>query len=287
MSEGNRSIAFLRPDGTKESELSITGLSLFFSLAQDGRRLARSNPMGPNRDIWVHDLDRGTASRLTYGNNDSNPVWTSDGKRIAYSSGLPKPNLHWRLADGSGPEERLSTSSNDQYPNAFSPDGKLLLYSELDPSSGSDIWVLPLEGDRKPWAFLKTPYSEGYGVFSPDGKWLAYQSNESGRYEIFVQPFPAGGRKWQVSTEGGQVPHWSRDGRSLFYRNRNAVMAVSMQLEGGVVAKPKTLFEGAYEIVYAVAPDGRFVMNPTTKEGAITQMSLVVNWRDELGRQLK
>ena len=144
-----------------------------------------------------------------------------------------------------------------------------------------------MEGYRKPRPFLKTPYSEDFGVISPYGKWLAYESNETGKYEVFVQPFPAGGRKWQVSTEGGRWPRWSRDGRSLFYRNRNAMMSVSVQLESGSVAKPKSLFEGSYELIYEVAPDGRFMMMPIYQESAPTEMNLIVNWRDELGRRVK
>jgi len=286
MAEMTRKLGFLRPDGTKESELPVRGMSLFFTLSRDGRRIARSNPAGPNRDLWVHDLDRGTTSRLTYGNNDSNPVWSPDGKRIAYSSGLPKPNLFWKPADGSEAEERLVTSANDQFPSSFSPDGKLLAYFEFDPVTGADIWVLPLEGDRKPLPFLKTPFSESYPVFSPDGKWIAYESNESGKYEIFVQSFPSPGRKFQVSTEGGRMPQWSRDGRSLYYRNRNALMAASLQLESSSVAKPKALFEGSYELVYAVAPNGSFVVIQIERESAPTHMNLVLNWREELARRV-
>jgi Tol biopolymer transport system component len=261
-------------------------MGMSFTLSPDGRRIARGNPLGPNRNLWIDDLERGTTSRFTFGDNDSFPQWSPDGKRVVYSSGLPKHNIFWKSVDDGGAGERLSTSDQDQFPHSFTPDGKLLVYVDYDPASGADIWILPLEGDRKPRPFLRTPFSENYPQISPDGKWIAYESNESGRFEVFVQPFPSGGRKWQASTDGGKSAHWSRDGRSLFYRNRNAMMTASWQPENETVAKPKIVFQGDYEPIYAVRPGGGFVMMQLIQDSAHTQMNLVTNWREELARRV-
>ena len=124
-------------------------------------------------------------------------------------------NLFWKPADGSPAEERLTTSEYTQLPSSWSPDGEMLAFEEYHPSTGSDLWILPLKGDRKPRPFVRTQSDEGDAAFSPDGRWLAYVSNYSGRYEIYVQPFPGPGGKWQISTEGGTAPLWARNGREL------------------------------------------------------------------------
>ena len=144
---------------------------------------------------------RATLSRLASSSNF--PIWTPDGKRVSYlafRAGLR--NLFWRAGDGTGSEERLTTSENVQVPGSFSPDGKWLAFDETNRTTSRDIWLLPLEGERKPQAFLKTNADEHLPRFSSDGRWLAYASNESGRPEVYVQPFPGPGRKFQVSTEG-------------------------------------------------------------------------------------
>src|SRR5262249_24943837 len=140
-----------------------------------------------------------------------------DGKRVVYSSGTPNA-LFWLAADGSGKAERLITSQYPQSPNSWSPDGQLLAFREQTPTTNNDIWVLRLS-DRKAEPFLRTPSSEAAARFSPDGRWLAYFSSESGRPEIYVQPYPGPGGKWQISMEGGFEPVWNPSGRELFFRN--------------------------------------------------------------------
>jgi serine/threonine-protein kinase len=202
--------------------------------------------IGPQ--LWLYDLTRDTLTPFTFeGNLNQAPVWTPDGKRIAFNSNKEGPrNLFWQLADGSGGLERLSTSQGGQIPRSWSPDGKLLAFHEASAGTMRDIWVLRLS-DHKAEPFLRTPFTEGAPSFSPDGRWLAYVSDESGRAEIYAQPYPRTGGKWRISAEGGLEPAWNRNGRELFYRNGNKMMAVEVVTKPTFSpGKPKMLFEGQY-----------------------------------------
>jgi serine/threonine-protein kinase len=247
--------------------------------------------------IWLYDLSRETLTRWTFnGNVNAAPVWTGDGKRITFSSNGEGPrNLFWQLADGSGGLERLTTSEYLQYPGSWSQDGQLLAFVENTPTTGSDIWVLRM-GDRKAQLFLRTPFNETAPRFSSDGHWLAYVSNESGRNEVYVQPYPGPGVKWQISTEGGTEAVWNPNGRELFYRSGNTMMAVDVTTKPGFSAgKPGILFEGHYQPTlgttanYDVFPDGqRFLMLKPSEsaEAAPTQINVVLNWFEELKRRV-
>ncbi len=203
--------------------------------------------------------------------------------------------IFWQLADGSGGLERLTTSEYTHYPMSASPDGQLLAFTELNPATGYDIWTLRLS-DRKAQPFLQTPFNETTPRFSPDGRWLAYVSDESGRNEIYVQPYPGPGGKWQISTEGGKEPVWNRNGRELFYRTGGKMMAVDIATQPSFAAgKPRVLFEGQYEPTvltaanYDVSPDGqRFLMLKSGEAGeaAPTQINVVLNWFEELKRRV-
>ena len=242
-------------------------------LSPDGRRLAASIGGAAGRDVWVLDLEHDALTRVTFGGSALLPVWTPDGKRLTYCSdkGDARPNLFWIPADGSGPEERLSTSADGQYPSSWSPDGRTLLFSQLNPVTKGDIWVLSLD-DRKSRPFVQTPFDESAAMFSPDGRWVSYQSSESGQDEIYVQPFPGPGGKWQVSTEGGTLAVWARDGRELFYRQGDKVMAVGIRTEPSFAfSKPTSLFAGPYARGFFpdVSRDGqRFVMAPAGEQPA-------------------
>ena len=240
-------------------------------------------------EIWIYDIARGTLTRLTTeGGSSQFPIWTPDGKRITYRgyrAGFR--NIFWKTADGTGDEERLTTGENAQIPTSWSPDGKWLAFYDKSPTTGNDIWMLRLDGERKQEPFLQTPFNESDAMFSPDGRWLAYQSDESGRSEVYVQPFPGPGGKWQISTEGGGAPRWARNGRELFYYYGNKMMAVDIKTEPTFTAgKPRLLFEGQFIANYDVSPDGqRFLMIQAVEpEQPATQINLVLNWFEELKR---
>jgi eukaryotic-like serine/threonine-protein kinase len=265
-------------------------------LSPDGRRLTVGIEEQESQ-VWLYDLSRETLTRLTFGGNyNIQPVWTPDGKRIAFQSNKEGPlNLFWQMADGSGGLERLTTGEYLQAPHSWSPDGQLLAFIEVNPTTGIDIWVLRI-GDRKAQPFLRTPFNEGGPRFSPDGRWLAYVSDESGRNEIYVQPYPGPGGKWQISTEGGTETVWNRNGRELFYRSGDKMMAVDIATQPSfTVGKPRMLFKGQYVPTattppnYDVSPDGqRFLMlKPAVQEQAApTQINVVLNWFEELKRRV-
>jgi eukaryotic-like serine/threonine-protein kinase len=262
-------------------------------LSPDGKRIAIAlDELGGQ--VWVYDLARETLTRLTFEAGGTNSLaWTRDGKRLAFNSGAP-PNLFWQAADGSGKAERLTTSENQQNPSSWSPDGQALGYMELDPATSWDIWVLRLS-DRKAQPFLRTASYETVPQFSPDGRWLAYVSDESGRFEIYVQPYPGPGGKWQISTDGGTEPVWNPNGRELFYRNGPKMMAVDITTQPSFSAgKSRMLFEGPYLSLtatipsYDAAPDGqRFLMlKASEQEQSSNQINVVQNWFEELKRRV-
>ena len=266
----------------------------FPRLSPDGRRVAVTT-FEQEVQVWLYDLSRETLTRFAFeGKFNTNSVWTPDAKRIAYDSNNEGPmNIFWQRADGSGGLERLTTSEYIHFPMSWSPDGQLLAFVEVNPTTGWDIWVLRLS-DRKAQPFLRTPFNESVPQFSPDGRWLAYISNESGRYEIYVQPYPGPGGKWLISTEGGMEPVWNPNGRELFYRSGGKMMAVDIATQPSFTAgKPRLLFEGRYEPTpatapnYDVSPDGqRFLMLKPSEAGdaAPTQINVVLNWFEELKR---
>ena len=173
-------------------------------------------------------------------------AWTPKGDRLTFNSDRAEGmSLFWKPVDGSGLAEQLTTSEYMQFPNSWSPDGNWLLFTELHPVTKADLWVLPNEGERTPEPWLQTPSQEFAASFSPDGRSIAYVSDESGRYEVYVRPFPGPGEKWQISTQGGVEPVWSRDGRELFYWNEDKLMVLDVTLRPAFRAgKPRTLFEG-------------------------------------------
>jgi serine/threonine-protein kinase len=269
---------------------------MFPRISPDGQRVAVGIAEHETQ-LWLYDFSREALTRFTFeGNVNLNAIWTPDGKRVAFQSSKEgPPNIYWQQADGSGGLERLTTSEYAHVPMSWSPDGQLLAFIEVNPSTQRDIWILRMS-DRKAQPFLKTRFDESVPRFSTDGRWLAYASNESGRYEIYVQPYPGPGGKWQISTEGGTEPAWNHNGRELFYRSGNKMMAADIATQPSFAAgKPQTLFEGPYERSpatspnYDVSPDGQrfFMLKPSEQEAAApTQINIVLNWFEELKRRV-
>jgi serine/threonine-protein kinase len=266
----------------------------------DGSRLAIQvyETGRTNSDVWVYDLKRGVPTRLTFDEADeSAPFFTPDGERVIFSSDVSgATNIYWKRADGSGDAERLTESEITQWASSISPDGKHVLLHQSNAGTASDIYVLPLSGDRKPEVFLQTPFTEAEAAFSRDGKWVAYQSNESGTVEIYVRPFPSGSGKWQISTNGGRYARWAPSGRELYYRNDDGLAVVSVDGSGAsfVADKPRQLFTGPFLSLsiygstladYDVAPDGkRFVMMEGEEQLRNTKVTVVFHWFEDLNR---
>jgi len=289
------SLAWLDRDGTARLLTAPPKMYLGPRFSPDGKRLALQI-LAANDDIWVYEIERGTLTRLTFANgNSQSAVWSPDGKRLAFASERPgRPaNLFWKAADGSGAEEQLTESEFQQVPGAWSSDGRLLVFTQHHPTTGFDIWLLPLEGKRAPRPLLNNPFNEFQPKFSPDGRWLAYVSDETGRSEVYLRAFPEAAGKSQVSTDGGEEPMWARSGRELFYSNGDKMMAVAVETSPALSAgRPRVLFTGRYKLSgsgtsYDVAPDGRgFVMvKQSSEQSAPLQIHVVLNWMEELRRR--
>lgn len=272
-------------------------------LSPDGRSLSLTVLRDGNWDIWVYDLERQVPTRLTFSEaGDTEQVWTPDGREILFASNRKgSGDVFRKAADGSGEEQEVVTSDLPFWPAAVSPDGRLLATTSIRPATNLDIAILPLQGEVQPEWTLATQFPESDPIFSPDGRWLAYASAESGRSEIYIRPFGSGGGRWQISDSGGGYPRWSRDGRELYYRVAGGVMAASIEPAGAGLrtGKPRLLFKGAFRggvagitigahsfADYDVSADGRnFVMLPATTatgEERAGLVTIVTGWFDEL-----
>jgi serine/threonine-protein kinase len=318
---GERTMVWVDREG-KASPLPLPPRSyLFPRISPDGRQIAFEIE-GVNHDLYVHDPARGVTTKLTTDGVSHAPVWTPDGKHIAFRSWKAGTmTMWWMPSDRSGPEERLTMVGARQSVVSFSPDGRYLAFTQMEmggmgmeagemammgpggagtETGGTGIWILPMQGDRTPQRFASSKFIQGSGRFAPDGKWVAYCSNEEGgRNEVFVQPWPGPGPKIKVSSEGGTDPLWSRNGKELFYRNGDRMMAVAISLAGGFrTGKPQLLWKARYshgmssscgppgttEGNYDVAGDGRrFLMIKDLDEDAqSTRIIVVLNFAEEL-----
>jgi len=290
----------------KTTTLRATPANWFNLLvAPDGRRLAFQIIEGQS-DIWVYEWARDTLTRLTFDSTtDSKPVWTPDGRRLVFSSARADKstgNLYWQHADGSGDAQRLTESKNFQQPASWHPSGRFLAFEEQHPQTDNDLMILPMAGDEAsgwkpgtPTVFLNSPFTEREPMFSPDGRWIAYASNESGRFEVYVRPHPGPGGKWQISAGGGVYPTWSRTTRELFYGTPNRqIMIAPFGVEGDSfrAGKPRLWSEVRYltrgaNRMFDLHPDGtRFALAPVEQTPGVTQghVTFLFNFFDELRR---
>ncbi len=294
-----RSLLWVSRDGATRP---VTGTRRAYCgprLSPQGGRLILAIEDDRGFDLWSQELDREALMRLTAEpGNERLPLWMPEGLRFVYSASATEQasSLLWKAADGGGEALTLLDTGHEIVPGSVSRDGAWLAYTERDPgrgSTGSDIWVLPLSaGDRHPEPFLQTPFDEAGPSFSPAGNWLAFTSDESGRSEVYVRPFPGPGGKWQVSTEGGSEPVWSPKGDEIFFRSATNMMAAPVTTQDGFQAdKPVILFEDTYDRGllgypnYDVTPDGsRFLMIRSEPRPAPTQLNVVLDWFADLTR---
>jgi len=256
------------------------------AISPDGHRVAVS-VAGPSYGVWIYDIARTTLTALSSSGSSQAPMWTPDSKSVVYrATRMGSRNLFQRTADGSGEEVRLATSENVQTPGTFTADGKQLIFAEA-----ARIALLSMDAERTAKLLWKSSFTERNPHLSPDGRWLAYMSAESGKAEVYVRPFPKLDGKWKISTDGGSEPVWSRDGRELFYRNGNKMMVVSVGAGSAFAAGlPEVLFEGRYQFSvtgvsgYDVSLDGKnfLMVQPAESVQPASQIGIVLNWSAQL-----
>jgi Tol biopolymer transport system component len=264
------------------------------AISPDGSRLVANADPSDNQRIVLLDA-RGSRNLVMLGSKVGGyPVWSADGKRVYFTSNANGPfDIFVKVADSSGVEQPLVSFEKGQFGAVFlatSPDGKYLAFATLDPTTKLDIYTVELAGAQKPQPFLRSPANESAPAFSPDGKWLAYESDQSGRNEIYITAFPNGGPQYQVSTNGGERPVWRRDGNEIYYRENLKLMAVDVKRRGEALELevPKQMFEVAVRNLsgrwYDVSRDGRFLMNTLPASAQVNSFELVVNWPAELNK---
>jgi Tol biopolymer transport system component len=281
--EGRHELVWVTRDGRAEPIVSDRERFRFPSLSHDGKRIAVVVVSETRRsDIWIYDANSGGKTRLAEG---IMPVWTPDGSGVAYN----RDNLNLLASDG-GAGIRVLIPGPTNWPTSWSSNGRTLLFNRSDnPSRKLDLWALTEPfGTPERRALLTTASLEGFAKFSPDDRWIAYSSDESGRSDVYVMSYPELKGKIPVSIDGGAYPIWSRDGRTLFYRRGSAVMSVSVSANGGFHAqKPQLLFDGPYvgqggDTTFDIGLDGRFLLVRGDDAAMGRQLDVVSNWFDEL-----
>ena len=296
-----RVLVWVDRDGREEPIAAPPRVYSQVRISPDGSRAAAYTQDDGTSDVWIWEFDRDTLRRLTlHPGHDFYPIWTPDGLRVAFGS--PRggvADLYWRSADGTGGAERLTESPNAQVPHAVTPDGQQLVFRELSVDTGGDLHVLSLGDGHTVTPLVATEFDERNADLSRDGRWLAYQSDESGQLEVYVRPFPdVDADRWQISTGGGTRPLWAPDGSELFYQTESALMSVSLSQndDGLSPGPPEVVLEGRYVgfgsgagpgRAYDVSPDGqKFLMikdaGATGRSVTSSPINVVLNWAEEL-----
>jgi len=284
-----RVLTWVNADGTRERLAAAEAYSNP-SLSPDGRRIVFTLLGDKSMDVWIHDIERETTTRLTFKGNNLYPIWSPDGRWITFSSDRDGHFAVYRKpGDGSGEAELLLGAAGESYrATSWSPDGRHLAVVAESPEP--DIRILSLEEDKSV-EFLATEHKESNAAFSPDGRWIAYESDESSRDEIYVRPFPGPGGKWQVSADGGTQPYWSRDGTRIFFRDDDKILGVEVESDGGGfrAGRPRDIVgivdQVSGEQTYSVDQDGRRFLILTREDAAGAgpdRVVVVVNWFDWL-----
>jgi Tol biopolymer transport system component len=293
-------LVWLDRSGRQVGAAGPAGLHQGVAIAPDGQRAVIHRHERQGGDLWLLARDRGALSRFTFDPSQDNsaPVWSPDGSRIVYTS---RRNGAWGLyvkqSNNTGGEERLLESASPVTATSWSPDGHSLVYVAIDPATNADLWLLPLEGDRTPVPLVTTPFAESHGQISPDGRWLAYSSNESGRAEVYVESLPRGAGKWPVSIGGGGFPRWRRDSRELFFlgpADSGGMKSVAIIPRGTMleVGTPVDVFPYNFTVVthstpyqpFDVSGDEQWLLPSLPSEDMTSSVVVVLNWTSGLGR---
>ena len=260
-------------------------------LSPDGRCVAFTKFDRGASNVWLYDLPAGPATQITFESSNFLPIWMPDSKKLTFTSYRAGPfDVYWIPSNRSSPEKQLITGPNDQMASSWSPDGKVLLFTEISPVTGYDIWYLSTEDSNTAHPLICDSGTEQNAAFSPDGNWIAFESDREGRFEVYVSPFPKPVPK-KISTGGGYHPIWSADGKELFYRNGDKMIAVTIETEPELkIVKSEVLFEGKYytsaDRNYDVSSDGRrfLMVKESDDQPSASQLIVVHNWFEELNR---
>lgn len=294
----NRQLTWFDRNGTVLGVVSKPGNYFDLALSPDESKVAVQlwDLLGGNSDIWILDPGRNLSSRLTFGASvEDDPVWSPDGKWVLFSSSKEgTPNLYRKLATGTGSEELVLASPLPLYSNDWSPDGKSIIFNRQNPGKGFDIWAVPAEGKSESYPLVETEFDEWLARISPDGKFMAYASNESGRFEVYVRGYSgtaesSASGKWQISPNGGSQPVWRRDGRELYYISPGkTLMAVPVNAgEMFEYGTPQPLFEAAVDNFdaprrFVVTGNGtKFLVNTPVGESVANPVTITINWIPE------
>jgi Tol biopolymer transport system component len=270
-------------------------------ISPDGQRVSMTRSNESNFDLWLTDIARNVSTRLTFDRAlDHQAIWSPDGQRVVFASARAGPfDLFEKPWNGAVDEKALLATGKNKVPLDWSADGRYVLYASIEAKTGADLWALPMVGDRKPLPLLQSPFEESQGQFSPDVRWIVYVSNETGRNEVYVRPFPGPGGKWQLSAGGGIYPRWSRDGREVYYvATDGRLTAVPIAVSGDTLSPgaPIPLFAarlaaganisigGLSKAQYTVARDGRFLLNVAVDDAMVSPITVVLNWEAALKR---